>query len=138
MSASKVRTQSCGRAEAQTRLTQAERFVFVASLVLDDDGEVAAPGVAGALAVLSGIAASDAACCARLGERARGQSHQEAVALLATVEPGGKEMAKDLKRLLRLKDDAHYGMAFISAGEAARMVEWTSRLLDRARRAVEA
>jgi hypothetical protein len=44
--------------------------------------------------VLAGIAASDAACCARLGVRARGQAHAEAVELLGTVEPGGTDMAK--------------------------------------------
>ncbi len=58
--------------------------------------------------------------------------------LLAAVEPRGAEMAKDLQRLLNRKDDSQYGMAFVSAGEASRMVGWAKRLLDQARRAVEA
>ncbi len=138
MAAAKVRTQHCDRREALNRLAQAEQFLFVAELVLDDGGDVASPGVAGALAVLAGIAASDAACCARLGERPRGDAHREAVGLLATVEPAGKEMAKDLKRLLDRKDDAQYGMAFLGVVEARKMVIWARRLLDGGRAAVEA
>jgi hypothetical protein len=77
-------------------------------------------------------------CCARLGVRARGQSHAEAVELLGTVEPRGGDMAKDLQRLLNRKDDSQYGVAFVSVGEASRMVGWAKRLFDHARRAVEA
>jgi hypothetical protein len=42
-------------------------------LALLDDTDSATPGVAAALAVLAGVAASDAACCAKLRKRARGQ-----------------------------------------------------------------
>jgi hypothetical protein len=120
------------------RLVQAEAFVTAAALVLEDGTDIARPGVAAALAVLAGVAASDAACCARLGNRARGQAHDEASSLLATVEPYGPEMAKDLDRLLSRKDLSHYGTAFVSAGEATRMVSWARRLLARAARIVEA
>lgn len=88
--------------------------------------------------VLAGIAASDAACCARLGARARGRSHAEGVELLRTVRPRGTEMSKDLHRLLNRKDDSQYGLVFVSAGEASRMVGWARRLSEHARRAVEA
>ncbi len=104
MARSKARTQSCDRSDALNRLAQADAFLLAAELVVDDDSDDdsddATPSVAASLAVLAGIAASDAACCARLGVRARGQSHAEAVELLGTVEPGGAEMAKDLQRLL--------------------------------------
>jgi hypothetical protein len=132
------RTQTCGRAEARTRLEQAEAFVLAAELVLEDTTALANSGVAAALAILAGIAASDAACCARLRRRARGQAHEEAVALLGTVEPGGTEMAKDLKRLLQKKDSASYGVAFFALGEARDLVGWAKRLIGRARTAVEA
>ena len=110
----------------------------VAELVAADDTDVANPGIAAGLAVLAGIAASDAACCARLGLRARGQAHEQAVAVVATVAPHGEDMAKDLDRLLRRKDDSHYGLAFVSAGDANHMVGWAKRLVARARAAVEA
>ena len=132
------RTQPCGRSEARTRLQQADAFVLAAELVLEDTTALANSGVAAALSILAGIAASDAACCARLRRRARGQAHEEAVALLETVEPGGTEMAKDLKRLLQRKDSASYGVSFFALGEAQDLVGWAKRLVERARTAVEA
>jgi hypothetical protein len=138
MARSTSRTQGCDRGDALTRLAQAESFLLAAELIVDDDSDDATPSVAASLAVLAGIAASDAACCARLGLRARGQSHAEAVELLSTVAPGGADMAKDLQRLLNRKDDSQYGLTFVSAAEATRMVSWAKRLLERARKAVEA
>ena len=137
MARAKSRTQACNRQDAVNRLAQAESFLVAAELVTADESDVANPGVAAALAVLAGIAASDAACCAKLGVRPRGQSHADAVAVLATVAPDGTAMAKDLGRLLNRKDDSHYGVAFVSPGDAERMIGWASRLLARARAAVE-
>jgi hypothetical protein len=138
MARPKGRIQSCDRSDALNRLAQAESFLLAAELIVDDDSDDATPSVAASLAVLAGIAASDAACCARLGVRARGQSHADAVEILGTVEPRGGDMATDLQRLLNRKDDSQYGVAFVSAGEASRMVGWAKRLLGNARRAVEA
>lgn len=138
MARSKTKTQSCDRSDALNRLAQGESFLLAAELILDDDSDDATPSVAASLAVLACIAASDAACCARLGVRARGQSHSEAVDLVGSIEPRGEEMAKDLKRLLNRKDDSQYGVAFVSAGVASRMVGWAKRLLGHARHAVEA
>ena len=138
MARSTSRTQGCDRGDALTRLAQAESFLLAAELIVDDDSDDATPSVAASLAVLAGIAASDAACCARRGLRPRGQSHAEAVELLSTVAPGGADMAKDLQRLLNRKDDSQYGLTFVSAAEATRMVSWAKRLLERARKAVEA
>jgi hypothetical protein len=132
------RCSPCGRVEAAARLAQADAYVGAARLVVDDPADVANPGVAGALAVLAGIAAADAACCARLSLRARGQNHREAVALVSTVAPHGPAMAKDLSRLLDRKDSVHYGTAMISATEGARMVGWAARLVGHAHAAVEA
>ena len=138
MARSDSRTQGCDRGDALIRLAQAESFLLAAELIVDDDSDDATPSVAASLAVLAGIAASDAECCARRGRCARGQSHAEAVELLGTVAPGGADMAKDLQRLLNRKDDCQYGLTFVSAAEATRMVGWAKRLLERARKAVEA
>ena len=116
------RTSTCSDADARNRLQQAQAFLNTAELVLSDDSEAAHPGVASALAVLSGIAATDAACCARLKQRARGQDHREAIRLVGSVEPGGTEMAKHLRTLLTRKDDAHYGLHLVSRRDARRMV----------------
>lgn len=91
-----------------------------------------------ALAVLAGIAAADAACCAALGRRARGQDHKQAVALVQQVSPGGTEAAKYLDRLLDLKDTAHYGVINVSGAElrsalrrARALVEFANGFLRR-------
>ncbi len=59
------RTQRCGRPQATTRLAHARKFLEAAELIAtgieDDEAKVS---VAASLAVLAGIAASDAACCA--------------------------------------------------------------------------
>lgn len=138
MAGQKARTRRCTRSDALSRLAQADAFLLAAELILDDGSEDALPSVAASLAVLAGIAGSDAACCARLHVRPRGQSHSEAVGLLSTVEPFGPDMAKDLQRLLSRKDDSHYGLAFVSPADAANMVSWAKRLVGRARAAVEA
>lgn len=132
------RTQACDRSDARARLGQAESLLAAAELALADDAEVTNPGVAASLAVLAGIAASDAACCAKLGRRARGQHHQQAVDLVATVRPHGQQLARDLRRLLNRKDDVHYGMTLIAAGDATDMVGWATRMISDARRVVEA
>ena len=64
----------------------------------------------GVVRVLAGIAAADAACCKSLGRRSRSQDHRDAVALVRQVEPGGADAAKQLERLLGLKDQAQYGL----------------------------
>jgi hypothetical protein len=84
--------------------------------------------VSAALAVLGGIAAVDAACCAALRKRARGQDHREATRLVAAVRPHGAEMAKRLERLLAGKDAAHYGLNLVSRSNAAKFVGYAHEL----------
>ncbi len=48
------------------RLAQAKKFAEVAALCVGDPSDDTLPQVAAALAVLAGIAASDAACCIAL------------------------------------------------------------------------
>lgn len=138
MARSKTRTQPCNRSDALKRLTQADAFLFASELIVTDDGDHATPDVAASLAVLAGIAAADAACCARLEIRPRGQSHGEAIGLLGTVEPFGAEMAKRLQRLLNRKDESHDGLTFVSSADAGRMVSWARRLFGLAQRTAEA
>lgn len=121
------------------RMRKAHAFLAGAELALDadEDEQLDLPGVAAALAVLAAIAATDAACCVSLGERARGQGHHEALAMLGTVRPHGVAMARDLTRLLDKKDSAHYGVIATTAAEAESMVGWTRRLLAAAQDVLE-
>ena len=132
-----VRTARCNDDDARLRLRHADSFLIVADLVLEqpDDPLLTLTGVAASLAVLAGIAASDAACCAKLGAHARGQDHDQAIVLLRTVVPGGEAMARDLERLLGLKDDAHYGMLVLPMRRARSAVGWARRLVAAARKA---
>lgn len=97
------------------RLGQAEKFLEVADLVAVEVTAIPESGsVSAALAVLAGIAAADAACCAALGRRSRGQDHKQAAQLVSEVAPGGPAAAKSLDRLLDLKDTAQYGVIHVS------------------------
>lgn len=96
---------------------------------LEEEDEINLSGVSAALAVLAGIAAADAATCFRLGKRSRGQDHKGAIILLRSVVPGGEDLAKDLVRLLDLKDTAHYGVLGVSDVAARKAVEWARRLV---------
>lgn len=106
--------------------------MYVASVTLDEDHDLAVPGVAAALAVLAGIAASDAVCCAKLGERSRGQDHRQAIQLLEKVSPAGGKMAKALRELLAVKDDSHYGATLVSMSKAKQIVRRARELIDSA------
>ena len=104
------RTAPMTHGQAEVRLSQARKFLEVAELVDSEADDVAASGtVAGALAVLAGIAAADAACGANLGLRSRGTDHRQALLVLAGVA-GSEDASKALGRLLDLKDAAHYGV----------------------------
>lgn len=131
-----ARTQSCTAAQARVRLSSAERFLEVAKLVEGEGDDDAVRSVGASLAVLAGIAASDAACCLALGQRSRAQNHHEAEGLLAGIANGGAEAATSLRRLLDLKDKAHYGFIHasqddlkISVRQAERLLEFTRELL---------
>lgn len=104
------RTQPCSAREARSRRSHARKFLEVAEIAaseLDQDPEYAS--AAASLAVLAGIAASDAACCKALGERSRSADHHDAEALLRQIAPGGAASARQLRKLIDLKDAAHYG-----------------------------
>lgn len=132
MSRASGRTHSCTREQARVRIDQARAFLDVAELVGEEPDDLASPGVAAALAVLAGIAAADAACCARLGTRSRGQDHRQAVQLLAQVGSDGRNLARTLGRLLDIKDGAHYGAVFVSRQKAVAAVRQARLLVDTA------
>lgn len=125
------RTAPCDRADAGSRLAEARSFLELAGLAESANASVAN-------AVLAGIAASDAACCASLGRMSRGQDHAQAAGLVGTIQPGGKAAARSLARLLSLKDAAQYGVARVSESnrktalrQAAALVDFAAGVLER-------
>ncbi len=124
------RLQPCSKADASTRLRHARSFLEVARLVAEEGDDLDYSSPSAALAVLSGIAAADAACCKTLGRRARGPDHNEAAALVERVTPGGKKAANSLRRLLSLKDEAQYGLFDIGGQQLKAALRQASDLID--------
>jgi hypothetical protein len=128
-----LRTSGCGPKEAKTRLAQAEHFLKTAEGIAAGHGhDATAPSVVAALAVLAGIAASDAACCMTLGERPRSQDHRDATGLLSRAGVSGPAMARSLARLLEVKDEAHYGVTNITAQKATSALRQARSLVEAA------
>jgi hypothetical protein len=98
------RSRPCGDAEAKQRIARAREFLLVAELAMSEqdpaDHSYVYSNAAASLAVLAGIAASDAACCSALGRRSKSESHFEATQLLEDITPGGEDAGKDLAVLL--------------------------------------
>lgn len=125
------RTQACGGPEARQRLAHAKSFLEVAELAEDvDDASLEYGSVAASVAVLAGIAASDAACCKELNRRSRSDDHHDAEVLLSRITPGGRQAAGHLRQLVGLKDAAHYGFISVTAPELKRALRQARKLVE--------
>jgi hypothetical protein len=80
-------------------------------------------------AVHAGIAASDALCCLRLGERSADQDHASATSLLARAD---RSLANELTRLLGLKTTAAYETRHVKRAEARNATRRARKLVDAA------
>lgn len=124
------------RADASVRagrLAKAEQFAAAATVVhelADEAADVADVYVT--LCVHAGIASADVICAARPAALARGEQHDEAVALLASVD---RSASRHLRSLLGMKTLAGYSHAPISADRARRAGRATETLLEAARAA---
>jgi len=115
------------------RLAKAEQFANAAVVVhelADDATDIADAYVT--LCVHAGIAAADVICAARLGEHSRGENHDEAVTLLATVD---RAAAGHLRALLNMKTLAGYSHTPISGERARRAGRAMEALVEAARAA---
>jgi hypothetical protein len=126
------RTAPCTVSEARAWLRTAQAYLQVAASVLVEPDRGEYLNVAAGLAVLAGIAASDAICSIRLGCIHRGEDHRGAQDLLRQATPDGQKLATVLGRLLRVKDAAHYGVLIVSARNATDAKRWAEFLVQRA------
>jgi hypothetical protein len=96
----------CTNADQKGRLHKARQFLEAADIIdaLADEDDLIDAYIT--LCVHAGIAAADVISCARLGVHSQGQSHAEAITLLARAD--GK-LSKDLAQLLGMKTRAGYG-----------------------------
>jgi hypothetical protein len=133
MAGSKARVRSCGDDQARQRFDRAREFLDVADLAAGDRGEDSSPiygSAAASLAILAGIAASDAACCKVLGQQSRSENHRDAEQLLVQIEPEGKKAAGHLRELLNLKDKAQYGFLRLSEAELKKVMRRAESLIE--------
>ncbi len=124
----------CSKAEAQTRLEHARLYLQVAQMVLADETGSEAT-VATGNAVLAGIAAADALCCALVGKHHRGADHREAAEYLEEVT-GNKALARALRDLADYKDQAHYGITNVRVQRATAAIRRATQLVEAAQREV--
>ncbi len=124
-----ARTAPCPRAVGEGRRSKARQFLDAARRIAtpDDSGDSADAIVT--LCVHAGIAGADAVCCARLGVHALGDNHQEAIALLRTVDAA---LAKDLAVLLSIKTRAAYSAQPSNAADRHRAERAADRLVEAA------
>jgi hypothetical protein len=111
----------------------ARRYLDVAELTAEEEDAAAWRNIAVGNAVLAGIAAADALCCARLGRRSRDADHRAAVELLTQVN---QRLGLDLDRLLQVKDIAHYGSGLISDAKVRSSLRAALHLVEAAETAV--
>lgn len=138
MAQRRKRTQDCGAVQARQRLGHARSFLEVAELSADvDDPTLEYGSVAASVAILAGIAAADAACCHALGRRSRSDDHHDAEALLVEVSPGGKRAAGQLRKLITLKDAAHYGFISVTTSQLKQVVRQAQQLVEFAEAALQ-
>lgn len=126
------RTRAVTASQARRYLAKAEEYVEAASSELDAQRGIAATS----LAIHAAINAADAVCGVRLGERAAGQDHDEALVLLKKAGKDGAEVEKNLRRLLPLKTKAEYDPDDIPLSTASRAVDRAQRCVAVARRVV--
>lgn len=127
-----MRTRDCDAQTRRGRLRKANGFYQAAEDVaaLNEAGE--ANDAVVTLHVHAGIAAADVLSCARLGKHSTGESHTEAVALLATVS---QQQARHLATLLGMKTKAGYSHQPASDADVKRAIRAADQLVKAARQA---
>lgn len=115
-------------ADARNRRIIATRYLEIAELAATEEGPGASNVVVG-IAVLAGIAASDAICLSATGTRYAGEDHAEATRVLGRTD---RRLGQELSKLVRLKPGAHYGSTFISDSDRVRALRAAATLVGSA------
>lgn len=118
------------KAEVLARVEHARAYLLVADLVRDDASINGRNNILGAIAVLAGIAASDAICGKALGARSVGVAHAEAVDLLRRATPPGSKAASALGRLLASKTGPQDSAQLVSTAKARELFKAAELLVE--------
>ena len=125
-----LRTRTVTAAQVRGYLSKAEEYLAAAENELAEGRSIAATS----LAIHAAINSGDTVCGVRLGKRASGANHDQAIALLSESGKDGSAVGKDLRRLLTLKTKAEYDPDDIPLSAASRAVERARRCVIVARR----
>jgi hypothetical protein len=117
-------------AQALAHHRQAEEYLRAAQHCLSISDFNAAAGTA----VDAGINAADAVAGMNLGQRWKGP-HEQAADFVAKAGTDGKQVARELRRLLPLKTQSHYDATAISKSKATSAVAAAERAVTVAARA---
>ena len=128
MTPKKHRTSSGGRPEGLRRLSIAQQYLALAVMLEDDPSDGAINACIGNC-VLAGIAAADAICYSRLGERYAGPDHDQAADILDRVD---KELGNTLRSLNRLKTKSQYGDEWLTNSTRKTALRNASTLVNQA------
>jgi HEPN domain-containing protein len=134
MNAAGTRTKPTTPTQARAYVAKSEEYLKAAERELGERLHIAATS----LAIHAAINAADAICGIRLGKRSSGQNHDEVLGLLTTAGADGRDVAKELGRLLPLKTKAEYDPDDVSKTDADRAVDRARRCVAIARRVVDA
>lgn len=121
----KFRTAEGGSGDARNRRLIAAKYLEAAELAHTEESAAANNVVIG-IAVLAGIAASDAICLAATGTRYAGDDHSQAATFLTAVD---RALGSELVKLVRLKPGAHYGSRFLGKPECTRALRAANTLV---------
>lgn len=121
------------RDDARAHLAKAREFLEAADLTSD----LQLHNAAASSAITSAINSKDAICLTLTGRTNKADNHNEAVAELKAAGPAGRGLASTFGRLLRLKPRSQYQAGSVSASDAAKAIEWATRMLDVARGLVD-
>jgi len=130
-----MKTRECAPREALRRLSAARKFLEAAELYAGDE-DPEGRRVAVSNAVLAGIAAADAMCCARLGRHAVGDDHRAAAELVGAIGPEGRQATRALTALLGVKHKAQYQIATVGKADATAAIRRAQSLIAAAERLV--
>lgn len=125
-----VPTRRVDAAEARAYLAKAEEFLDASRAALEAQQATAATS----LAIHAAINAADVVTGLRIGQRASGRDHRQALSLLRQAGKDGSEVEKNLTRLLQVKTRTEYEPDAVALSEAARAVDRATRCVQTARR----
>lgn len=126
-----TRIRKCDERISAGRLRKALQFRDAAMTIrefAEDEAEVGDAFVT--LCIHAGIAAADTLCCEALGHHAQGDDHNQAIAELSRVRPGGEELSGDLRALLQMKPRAEYGPVPVTGEQRKRAWRRAERLVE--------